>query len=195
MDIRNPQPVDITAKPPAPMADASVRTGRASDTPAIGLVQATVWREMYANVVPDEVLEEFDPNRFASAWRQSLTSPPSPVHRLLVACAGDQVVGFAAIGPASDTEAGLPEQSGEVLLLLVHPDARREGHGSRLLNAAADTMKANDLAALVSWLPQADEQARLFAEQAGLTPDSAWRDRVVGPDGQTAREIRVLAEL
>lgn len=177
------------------MADASVRTGRVSDTPALGLVQATVWREMYADVVPPEVLEAFDAHRFASAWRQSLADPPSPVHRLLVACAGDQVVGFTAIAPAKEDEAGLPDGTGEVLLLVVHPDARRSGHGSRLLNAAADTLRASDRSALASWLPGGNEPARSFADRAGLTPDGAWRERVVGPQGQTAREIRVVAQL
>lgn len=192
---RQPQPVEVTSRPPVPMADASVRTGRASDAPAVGLVQATVWRDMYADVVPPEVLEEFDPDRFGTLWRKSLTEPPTPLHRLLVGCAGDQVVGFAAIGPADAQEPGIPEDAGELLVLAVHPDARRVGHGSRLLNAAADTLRANDRSSLLTWLPATDEQARQFAEQSGLHPDGAWRERVVGPDGQTAREIRVQAEL
>lgn len=180
---------------PGPVADASVRTGRASDAPAIGLVQATVWQQAYAAALPPEVLAEFEGPRFAGAWRRSLESPPTPLHRLLVACAGDQVVGFAAIGPAEDDDASVPEAAGELLVLAVHPDARRVGHGSRLLNAAADTLRANDRRALVTWLPATDEDARAFTEQAGLHPDGAWRERVVGPEGQTLREIRVQAEL
>jgi hypothetical protein len=30
---------------PGPLADASVRVARETDTPAVGLVQAVVWRE------------------------------------------------------------------------------------------------------------------------------------------------------
>jgi len=182
--------------PAGPVADASVRTGRVSDAPAVGLVQAEAWRQAYAGLLPEEVLAEFEGPRFAGAWRRSLESPPTTLHRLLVACAGEQVVGFAAIGPAEDEgDATVPEGAGELLVLAVHPAARRAGHGSRLLNAAADTLRANDRTVLLAWLPAADEGARAFVQRAGLEPDGAWRDRVVGPDGQTLREIRVRAQL
>lgn len=180
---------------PGPLADASVRTGRVSDAPAVGLVQATVWRDAFADVLPAEVLDTFDAPAFTTVWRHSLQDPPTALHRLLVACAGDQVVGFVAIGPAEVTDESVSETDGELLVLAVHPQARRSGHGSRLLNAAADTLRANDRTVLLAWLPAADEGARAFVQRAGLEPDGAWRDRVVGPDGQTLREIRVRAQL
>ncbi|NLG20307.1 MAG: GNAT family N-acetyltransferase [Actinomycetales bacterium] len=180
---------------PGPLADASVRTGRVSDAPAVGLVQATVWRDAFADAVPPEVLETFEGPAFASVWRRSLQDPPTPLHRLLVACAGAQVVGFAAIGPAEVTDESVTATDGELFVLAVHPDARRDGHGSRLLNAAADTLRAGDRTGLLTWLPATDEQSRAFTDAAGLIPDGAWRERVVGPGGETVREIRVRADL
>nr|WP_306238482.1 MULTISPECIES: GNAT family N-acetyltransferase [unclassified Ornithinimicrobium] len=180
---------------PGPLADASVRTGRVSDAPAVGLVQATVWSHTFADRVPQEVLDTFEAPAFGSVWRRSLANPPSPLHRLLVACAGDQVVGFAAIGPAEVTDESVSDTDGELLVLAVHPEARRDGHGSRLLNAAADTLRAGDRTAVLAWLLADDEQSRAFTDVAGLAPDGAWRERVVGPGGETVREIRVRAEL
>lgn len=180
---------------PGPLADASVRTGRVSDAPAVGLVQATVWRDAFADSLPTEVLDSFEGPAFASVWRRSLQDPPTPLHRLLVACAGAQVVGFAAIGPAEVTDDSVADTDGELLVLAVHPDARRDGHGSRLLNAAADTLRAGDRTGILAWLPGDDEQTRAFTDAAGLVPDGAWRERVVGPEGQTLREIRVRADL
>lgn len=180
---------------PGPLADASVRTGRPTDAPAVGMVQAVVWREAFADTAPAEVLETFEPQSFAAVWRQSLQHPPTPLHRLLVACAGEQVVGFVAIGPAEVTDDTVGETDGEVLVLAVHPDARRSGHGSRLLNAAGDTLRAGDRTAVLAWLPATDEATRAFTDAAGLEPDGAWRERVVGPGGETVREIRVRATL
>src|SRR5689334_18065648 len=108
---------------PGPLADASVRVARETDAPAVGLVQATVWREAYADVLPSEVLETFEPQAFAAVWRQSLAAPPAGVYRLMAACAGDQVVGFAAIGPTQDPDA--TPATGELTALGVHPRARR----------------------------------------------------------------------
>lgn len=176
-----------------PVADASARIARRSDAPAVGLVQAAVWRAAYAGVLPPEVVEQFDGPSFARVWRDSLTTPPSPRHVLLVGCAGDQVVGFAAVGPSADADAS--ETSGELLALAVHPDARRSGHGSRLLNAAVDTLRGKGFDSLSTWILVKDESARAFLAAAGLSPDSAFRDRVVDADGTVVREVRLTANL
>ena len=178
---------------PGPLADASVRVARETDTPAVGLVQATVWREAYAAVLPAEVLETFEPQAFAAVWRQSLAAPPQGVYRLLTACAGDQVVGFAAIGPSQDPDAS--PGTGELSALGVHPQARRVGHGSRLLNAAVDTLRGAGADRLHTWVLASDEATRAFLLDAGLTPDGAFRDRVISPDGGTAREVRLVADI
>jgi GNAT superfamily N-acetyltransferase len=178
---------------PGPLADASVRVARETDAPAVGLVQAVVWREAYADVLPAEVLATFEPQAFASVWRQSLASPPQGVYRLLAACAGDQVVGFASIGPSQDPDAS-PE-TGELSALGVHPDARRVGHGSRLLNAVVDTLRGAGATRMHTWVLASDEATRGFLLAGGLGPDGAFRDRVVSPDGDTAREVRLVADL
>jgi len=175
------------------VADASVRIARPSDTPALGLVQAAVWRAAYADVLPRDVVEQFDGPSFARVWRESLSAPPSSRHVLLVGCAGEQVVGFAAVGPSADTDA--TGTSGEVLALGVHPDARRSGHGSRLLNAAVDTLRGKGFDTISVWILVADEATRAFLSAAGLSPDSAFRDRVVDADGTVAREVRLTAHL
>jgi ribosomal protein S18 acetylase RimI-like enzyme len=176
-----------------PVADASARIARPNDAAAVGLVQAAIWRAAYGPVLPPEVVEQFDPAGFARVWRDSLNHPPSSRHVLLVACAGKQVVGLAAVGPSSDKDAG--DTSGELLTLGVHPDARRCGHGSRLLNAAVDTLRGKGFSSVSVWLLAQDEDTRGFLTAAGFSPDSAFRDRVVDADGALAREVRLIADI
>jgi ribosomal protein S18 acetylase RimI-like enzyme len=176
-----------------PVADASVRIARPSDASAVGLVQAAVWRAAYAHVLPQEVVERFDGPSFARVWRDSLSNPPSPRHVLLVGCAGEQVVGFAAVGPSVSADA--TETSGEVLSLGIHPDARRSGHGSRLLNAAVDTLHSKGFDSVSVWILATDEATRAFLNAAGLAPDSAYRDRVIDADSRVAREVRLTADI
>ena len=176
-----------------PLADASVRRARVNDAPAVGLVQATVFREVYTGRVPDDVVALFEPDAFARSWRESLAAPPDGIHRLLVACAGDQVVGLCAIGPSQDPDAG--GATGEVTVLGVHPDARRQGHGSRLLNAGVDLLREAGAESVTLWLLAHDEGTRGFVAGSGFTPDGAYRDRVVSPDGGTLREVRLSASL
>ena len=175
---------------PGPVADASVRVARVSDAPAGGLVQAVVWRETYAGVLPDEVVARFEPRPFTNAWRASLGDGAPSGHLLLVACAGEQVVGFAAVGPSPD-----PDGAGaaELLVLGVHPDARHQGHGSRLLNAAVDTARGRGATVLTAWVLADADSTRGFLTAAGLGTDGAHRERVVAEDGRTAREVRLSA--
>jgi GNAT superfamily N-acetyltransferase len=161
-----------------------------SDAPAVGLVQAVVWRESYAGVLPHDVVEQFDPRPFTNAWRASLGEARSGGHLLLVACAGEQVVGFAAVGPSPDPDGA---EAAELLVLGVHPDARLQGHGSRLLNAAVDTARGRGATSLTAWVLSQAEPTRRFLEAAGLALDGAHRERVVSPDGATAREVRLSA--
>lgn len=178
----------------APMAaDASVRVARPSDAPAVGVVQAAVWQAAYAEVVPPEVFARFEPQAFATTWRHSLESPPAGAFNLLVACAGAQVVGFAAVGPSQDPD--VDDDSGELLAMGVHPHARRVGHGSRLVNAAMVHLSEAGAVGASAWVLATDESVRAFLLAAGFAPDGAHRQRVVGPAGQTAREVRLTVRL
>jgi hypothetical protein len=46
-----------------------------------------------------------------------------------------------------------------------------------------------------TWVLASDEATRGFLMAGGLGPDGAFRDRVVSPDGDTAREVRLVADL
>jgi ribosomal protein S18 acetylase RimI-like enzyme len=178
---------------PGPLADASVRRARPNDAPAVGMVQAVLFREAYAGRVPDDVVALFEPDAFARSWRESLTAPPEGVHRLMVACAGEQVVGLAAVGPSQDPDAA--GATGEVTVLGVHPEARRQGHGSRLLNASIDVLREAGADAVSLWVLADDEVLRAFLTASGFAPDGAYRDRVVSGEGLTLREVRLSAGL
>jgi GNAT superfamily N-acetyltransferase len=102
-------------------------------------------------------------------------------------------VGFAAVGPSLDPDAD--DASGEVLALGVHPGARRNGHGSRLLNAAVDTLRGKGFHSVSAWLLADAEDTRAFLRTAGLSPDGAYRDRVIDVDANLAREVRLTADI
>lgn len=174
-------------------ADASVRLARLNDAPAVGVVQAAVFRETYAGIVPAAVLDAFQPDSFARGWRESLRRPPPGLHTLFVACADEQVVGIAALGPSQDPDA--EPLWAELALLGVHPQGRGSGHGSRLLQACVDRARQAGAEVLAVWVPLEAATSRRFLEAAGLGPDGAYRDRLVAPDGTTAREVRLVAGL
>lgn len=162
-------------------ADVSVRPARPEDAEAVGAVQARAWRTAYADLLPPAVLAGLTPEALAEQWRESVTAPPTPRHRLLVAVAGGRVVGFAASAPATDPDLDR-DTDGELLVLLVDPEAGRAGHGSRLLAATVDLLRDDGARRAVTWLPEADAATRELLVASGWAPDTATRELDTGHD-------------
>jgi ribosomal protein S18 acetylase RimI-like enzyme len=132
-------------------ADVSVRVAWAEDAPGIAAVQVRAWRHDYAGILPAQLLSDLDPAEFELAWASSLTTPQDARNRVLVALERNAIRGFAVTGPASDPDLD-PIAVGELSELTVDPGLTRRGHGSRLLQASAETMRADRFSTAVLWL-------------------------------------------
>jgi GNAT superfamily N-acetyltransferase len=178
----------------SPTADVSVRVAWADDAPAIAEVQARAWRTSYAGLLPDDALV-LDPEATAPAWRASLARPRDARHRVLVALERNRVVGFAITAPASDPDCD-PVADAELMELTVDPEERGKGHGSRLLQAAADTMAADRFSRSVLWVVAGDDALRTFLDAAGWAPDTAHRELDLDGDGRTrVKQVRLHTSL
>lgn len=142
-------------------ADVSVRPSLPEDAPSLGEIQLAAWRN--ADLLPAGVLEGADAQVFSRAWNEAIVNPPSAKHRMLTACEGPSVVGFAALAPAD-------ENTGEIVALEVHPDFLRKGHGSRLLAACTDLLKSTGASHVRTWVISADSERAAFLTAAGLAP-------------------------
>ena len=85
------------------------------------------------------------------AWTKAVIAPPAARYRVLVALADTRVVGFAITGPSADPDADAVAD-GAIEELAIDPVARRCGHGSRLLNACADTLVADGFTRASIWV-------------------------------------------
>ncbi|MDN4172918.1 GNAT family N-acetyltransferase [Nocardioides sp. SOB77] len=178
-------------------ADVSVRVAWADDAPAIAALQLRTWPETYAGVLPPgafpsgpEAVEQA-----AAAWHASLTRPADARHRALVALEHNRVVGFAVTGPAGDPDCD-PVADAELAELTVDPAERGRGHGSRLLQAAADTMRADRFGRAVLWTVATDDALRRFLADAGWAPDGAHRELDLDGEGTTTvKQVRLHTRL
>jgi ribosomal protein S18 acetylase RimI-like enzyme len=178
-----------------PTADVSVRVGWADDARAIAEVQVSAWRQEYAGLLPAEVLAGLDPEDFAEAWRASLTKPKDARNRVLVALERNTVRGFAVTGPSPDPDAD-QVADGEIAELTVDPEQTRHGHGSRLVQACAETLKADRFTRAVIWLASTDDVRRAFLTEAGWAPDGAHRELDLHGDGSVrVKQIRLHTDL
>ena len=176
-------------------ADVSARVAWADDAPAIAAVQVRAWRSTYAALLPAEVLAALSPDDIAKGWREALARPGDARHRVLVALERNLVTGFVVTGPAGDPDCD-PVATGELTDLTVDPHKRGAGHGSRLLQAGADTLVADRFTRAVTWLPAADDELRAFLTGAGWGPDGAHRTLDLLGDGTTTvKQVRLHTAL
>lgn len=174
------------------MADVSVRPARPGDVGEIARIQLLTWRTAYSTVVPAHVLNQLTVEAMAAPWAAAVGSPPSARHHVLMALENDLPVGFAALGPADDDDLD-PVDTALVSTLLVEPRWGRRGHGSRLLAASADLLRADGASTMVTWIFDRDPASRSFYISAGWAPDGAAR--LLDMNGQTVSETRLHASL
>jgi len=174
-----------------PVAESSVRLALPAEANEIGEIQVAAWRSAYAGLLPADVLADLDPAQFAAQWRAALLAPGEARNRVMVALAGRTLVGFAAITPSDDPDAD-PQRDAVIAELAVQPDATRAGHGSRLLNAVVDTIRADGFSRLTVWVNSTDDVLRAFYTQAGWAPDGAHRELdLYGDESVRIKQIRL----
>jgi GNAT superfamily N-acetyltransferase len=178
----------------SPTADVSVRVAWADDADAIAALQVRAWQQMYGDLVPADALPD-DVAGVAEQWRRSMGKPADARNRVLVALERNRVVGFTITGPASDPDCD-PMSDGELGELTLDPAERGKGHGSRLLQAAVDTLAADRFTRAVTWAVATDDALRTFLTEAGWAADTAHRELDLdGTGATTVKQVRLHAAI
>jgi ribosomal protein S18 acetylase RimI-like enzyme len=191
------------ASQPFSEAAGFVRAARAGDADHLARVQVASWRSCFAGIVPSELLAELTGEEasamWCDRWREAVTSPPTSRHRVLAAVseagdrAGREVVGFVSAGPATDTDRW-PGTDAEIYEFRVSPDRTGQGHGGRLLHAAADTLVSDGFHTVSTWVLEADSVMRSFLESAGWAADGARGELDVGISVPVVRLHTTISE-
>ncbi|GAB3820308.1 GNAT family N-acetyltransferase [Kribbella italica] len=189
-----PEPENLAAMHgDSPIAETSVRLALPAEANAIGEVQVAAWRRAYDGLLPPDVLLDLSPAQFAAQWRAALLAPGEARNRVMVALAGRDLVGFAAITPSDDPD-GDPRHDALIAELAVDPEATRAGHGSRLLNAVVDTVRADGFTRITVWVNATDDVLRAFYTESGWAPDGAHRELdLYGDASVRIKQIRLHA--
>lgn len=177
-------------------ADVSVRPAVPGDEAAIVAIQVGAWRRAHGDLLGG-ALDALDLDAMTRQWEAAVLAPPAG-HRVLVACDGATVVGFASVAPVPSADpAGVP--GGLLHALEVDPEHQRGGHGSRLLAACVDLLRQDGADQILTWVLDGDAARAQFLQGAGLGPDETVRELASGPlpDGgeRTVREHRWWATI
>ena len=178
---------------PARTAD-SCRLALPNEAERIAAIQRRSWQQLFPADVAEHVLASVDLSSMTESWASAIARPPLAQFRVLVAIEQSRVVGFAAVGPSDDTDAH-PGQDAMVGEFIIDPPAQRQGHGSRLLNAVADTLRADGFTRATWWVRSTDDPLRRFLDSAGWGPDGSHRTVGTEDEAASVKMIRLHTAL
>jgi len=192
-----------------------VRPARAGDADDLARVQVASWRSAFAGIVPPELLGELTSLEAAAVWRdrwrEAIGNPPTSRHRVLTAVSGGpvsgaplsggpvsgapvrEVAGFVSAGPATDADRW-PATDAEIYEFRVAPDRTGQGHGGRLMHAAAETLVSDGFRTVSIWVLEADALLLQFLESAGWALDGARGELDVGVSVPVVRLHTAISE-
>jgi len=173
-----------------PVIADSVRLALPAEAGSIAALQRRGWTRSLPGDVADEVLASVDLAAMTASWQDAILRPPLAQFRVLVALGDERVVGFAAIGPSDDPDA---EAGADALVaeFVIDPAAQRRGHGSRLLNACVDTLRADRFTRVAWWVQANDDVLRQFLSEAGWAADGAHTEVALAEDAPRLKLVRL----
>lgn len=168
----------------------SVRLALPAEAASIAALQRRGWTQTLPAELAGEVLGSVDLASMTASWEQAILRPPLAPFRVLVAIGDDRLVGFAAVGPSDDPDA---ETGSDALVaeFVVDPPAQRRGHGSRLLNACIDTLRADAFVRATWWVGASDDPLRSFLSEAGWAADGAHTEVALTDGGPRLKLVRL----
>lgn len=141
-----------------------VRPATTDDRDAIVAVFLACWKESYAGVLPQAVIDAMTDDRARTLWTHLLSEDAGTV---VVAEVGQAVVGV--------TRYATEDRIGVVHSLYVSPRTQGMGVGTRLLHQAADAMTAGGRRSLRLWVFAANTPSIAFYRSRGWLPDGGTR--------------------
>ena len=178
-------------------ADVSARVAWADDAPAIAAVQVRAWRTTYADAAARRgARRRSTPTPSPRPGARRSAAPSDARNRVLVALERNLVTGFVVTGPASDPDCD-PVADRRAHRPDRRPAQARAGHGSRLLQAGADTLVADRFTRAVTWLPAADDALRAFLTERrlGTRRRAPRRSTSLGDGTTTVKQVRLHTAL
>jgi len=141
----------------------NIREARPEDAGRLGVVHVQCWRESYADLLSQQLLDSIRPEDRASRWEQIIASPSD---QQWVAEVDGEIVGFAGTGPPRDDDAPRELELYAVYVLTAHYGT---GAGQALLDAGIGTEPS------FLWIATENPRAEAFYRRNGFEFDGVTK--------------------
>jgi GNAT superfamily N-acetyltransferase len=161
-----------------------LREATGHDAAAIAKLHADSWRSAYRGILSDEYLDNRVHIERAALWQQRFSERAEKPFFVILAEAGNELVGFACVFPDEH-----PTYGAFLDNLHVVPIRTGQGIGRRLLSAVAGRLLAAERrGGLYLWVIEQNARARQFYAKAGALEVECVELSM--PDGSRQKEMR-----
>ena len=169
-----------------------IRPAALEDASRLAEIHIMSWQAAYADLLPADFLAGLTDETAARTeqWQDWLGTD-SPQRSVLVVTDGDEIVGFAHLGPSGDKDLK-PREVGEVYSMYLDPARYRQGWGGELMAAVFDELRAGGFTGASLWVMTGHTAAQAFYEKAGWEADGAVTDHCLGITIPAVRYQRAL---
>ena len=157
-----------------------IRRAAFEDASRLAEIHITSWQAAYAELLPADFLDGLNDETAARVeqWQDWLSTESSQ-RSVLVVADGDEIVGFAHLGPSGDKDLE-PKEVGELYSMYLDPARYRQGWGGELMAAVFDELRDGGFTGASLWVMTANTAAQAFYENAGWEADGAVTDHCLG---------------
>lgn len=147
--------------------DYVIRRATLDDAAALALVHEATWRETYAGLMSEQMLDALTADARTEAWRRILSGEAGYLGTTYVAEAGGKLVAYASCGRQRDAELAAKGYAGEFAAVYVLNTAQRRGVGTGLMRTMMEDLTERGLTGFTLWVPRDNIPARSLYEQLG----------------------------
>lgn len=145
----------------------SIRRAALDDAAALAQVHETTWREVYAGLMSDQLLDAMTTDAREAVWRRILSGEAGFLGTTFIAERDGKVVAYASCGEQRDEQLREAGYGGEFTAVYVLKTDQRRGLGTSLMNTMMKDLAERGLAGFTLWVPRENIPARSLYEQLG----------------------------
>jgi GNAT superfamily N-acetyltransferase len=160
-----------------------LRAAEPDDAMSVARVHVRSWQVGYRNLLPDDYLDQLQPEERAQRYNFASPDPRQP--KTIVAAEAGVIRGFATSAPSSDPAA---PGNGELCALYVDPDWWGRGIGMALMSAARAHLLDLGFRRALLWVLVGNTRAERFYQTDQWQSDGMHRTALVW--GLTIDEVR-----
>jgi GNAT superfamily N-acetyltransferase len=157
-----------------------VRPVEEADADSLGRVHAACWHETYDHLLSQAALSNLRPERLATMWHGM--TKLGPAYRQVVAVDGDDIIGFAASAPGTDSD--VPPSTRELKIMYLLAAHQGTGVGQRLFDAVVDAGPST------LWVAADNPRAHAFYARNAYSADGSEKTEEVL--GEKLHEVRLV---